>query len=303
VVRIFRRNISKRARRYSRADIFVVSIPKSGRTWLRVFLHAYFCALKKRKFTLDAKELFSRDDVPKFIFSHDVWGYLTARKLKDRISGKPLIPPLEARRKRILLLARDPRDVMVSLFFQLSKRTHRYAGDLPKMIRHPKFGIGRIVDVMNSWMKEWGDRDNFKLIRYEDCQSRPAEVFREVLRFFGCREIDEASLAHGVKFSSFENMKLLEATGQVKNKKLTPGNRQDPDSYKVRRGRVGAFQEYLAAEDIRYVDEAMKNLDRRYGYSTTTAPDSRAPRPGGVANQPAGVSEIPDEISRAQEDS
>jgi len=276
VIKIFRRNLSRRARRYARAEVFIVSIPKSGRTWLRVFLHAYFCQLRSREFTLDPKELFSRGDVPEFVFTHDAWSFLTARKLSDRITGKPLVPPGQARRKRILLLARDPRDVMVSLFFQLSKRTHRYGGELAAMIRDRKVGFARIVDVMNGWMKEWAGRENFKLVRYEDCRRSPEETFRQVLRFIGGSAIDEAALAHAVNFSSFENMKQLETSGKAKNKRLRPGNQDDPESYKVRRGRVGGFKEYLKAEDLQYVENAMKTLDRRFGYEATASEPATA---------------------------
>jgi len=271
-VNIFRHNFSKRGRRYSRADVFIVSIPKSGRTWLRVFLHAYFSAVNRSEFTLDAKEFFARcAGAPRFVFTHDAWAYLNGRRVRDRITGKPLIPRRAAREKRVLMLARDPRDVMVSLFFQLSKRVHRYGGDLPEMIRHKGVGIHRIVAVMNGWLGEWGGSGSFKLVRYEDCRHRPEESFREILKFIGCREVDESALAHAIEFSSFENMKALEASGGIQNKKIGPANERDPESFKVRRGLVGGFTEYLAAEDIRYVEEAMQALDRRFGYEPKAA--------------------------------
>ncbi|HKA33783.1 MAG TPA: sulfotransferase domain-containing protein [Candidatus Binatia bacterium] len=266
-MKFFRHNFSKRARRYSRADVFIVSIPKSGRTWLRVFLHAYFSAACRSEFTLDAKEFFARcASAPRFVFTHDVWAYLNGRKMRDRVMGKPLIPRRAAREKRVLMLARDPRDVMVSLFFQLSKRVHRYGGDLPGMIRHRAVGIHRIVGVMNGWLGEWGGRSNFKLVRYEDCRRRPEESFREILKFIGCHEVDESALAQAIQFSSFENMRALEASGGIQNKKIGPADERDPESFKVRRGRVGGFAEYLSAEDIGYVEDAMRSLDRRFGY-------------------------------------
>jgi hypothetical protein len=179
------------------------------------------------------------------------------------------------------MLARDPRDVMVSLFFQLSKRVNRYGGDLPGMIRHRGVGIHRIVAVMNGWLEEWDGSANFKLVRYEDCRRRPEESFREMLKFIGCREIDESALAHAMQFSSFENMKALEASGGIQNKKIGPANERDPESFKVRRGRVGGFTEYLSADDIRYVEEAMRRLDRRFGYdaNTTAQPENVSARP------------------------
>lgn len=246
-----------------------MSIPKSGRTWLRVFLYSYFCALENRPFTLKKNEL-EGGKIPKLMFTHDLWGYLTARKLRDRLSGKHLIPPVQSREKPIVLLSRDPRDVIVSLFFQLSKRDHRYDGALSEMIRHPKFGIELIIDVMNIWMAEWGDRSDFKLLRYEDCRKNNEKTFREVLAFFGLQEVDDAILAHSLKFASFENMKTLEAIGQVKEKKLLPGNVHDPESFKVRRGVVGGYRDYLSSEDVLYLEGAVARLDRRYGYGRET---------------------------------
>jgi len=272
MIRVWRRNWTSAARRYSDADAIVVSIPKSGRTWLRVFLHAYFCALEKREFTLRAKDLF-KGNVPRFLFTHDIWAHLTGPRLRDRITGRQLIPPLASRQKRILLLSRDPRDVIVSLFFQHSKRTHRYRGDLHELVRHRRFGIMRIVDVMNTWMAEREDRGDCKLIRYEDCREQPEGVFREVLTFFGCREIDDGAFAHAIEFSSFENMQAMEAAGEVRKNFLLPGDVTDPDSYKVRRGRVGGFKEYLSPEDVLYVERALERLDERYGYARKNGPE------------------------------
>ena len=38
-----RRNFSSRAGELSEGDAIILSVPKSGRTWLRAFLCAYFC--------------------------------------------------------------------------------------------------------------------------------------------------------------------------------------------------------------------------------------------------------------------
>ena len=265
MVKVWRRNWTAAARHYSDADAIVVSMGKSGRTWLRVFLYSYFCALENREFTLKSREL-AGSKIPKLIFTHDLWGCRTARKLIDNLRGRHLIPPLESRTKPILLLVRDPRDVIVSLFFQVTKRLRRYNGGLSEMIRHRKFGIDSIVDVMNAWLAEWSSRGDFKLLRYEDCRKNTAEAFRGVLEFLGIREIDEAVFARSLQFSSFENMKNLEASGQFRTKILSPGDANDPESYKTRRGLVGGFKQYLTADDIRYLDQAMTRLDERYGY-------------------------------------
>jgi hypothetical protein len=263
--KVWRRNWTKAARRYSEADVIVVSLGKSGRTWLRVFLYAYFCRAEKREFTLKAEEL-AGAKIPKMIFTHDLWGYRTARKLEDRLRGRQLIPAPQSRNKAILLLVRDPRDVVVSLFFQVTKRSGSYGGSMSEMIRDRKFGIDSMVDVMNAWMEEWGARQIFKMLRYEDCRRDTAAVFRGVLGFMGVQRVDESAFVHGLEFSSFDNMKKLEAARQFNAGILSPGNVDDPESYKTRRGVVGGFKDYLNAEDLLYVERAIARLDRRYGY-------------------------------------
>jgi hypothetical protein len=266
-MRVARRNLSSRARYYKSADAIIVSVPKSGRTWLRVFLYRYFSAILNRSFTLNEKEILD-SPLPKLIFTHDLWEHRATARLKDRLRGKHLVPFLESREKRIVLLSRDPRDVVVSLFFQQTKRMGRYQGTLSDMIRHPKFGIGLIVDVMNTWMEEWGSQSNFKLLRYEDCQGNAAEAFRGVLTFLGFGEINQEAFDRSLEFSSFENMKSMERARQFGTGILLPGNPEDPESFKVRRGVVGGYREYLSSADIHYLDQAISRLDRRYGYDT-----------------------------------
>ena len=61
-------------------------------------------------------------------------------------------------------------------------------------------------------------------------------------------------------------MKKLEAAGAFDSKILKPGNVTDPESFKVRRGKVGGYREYLTEDDQRYALEAIKQLDARFGY-------------------------------------
>ena len=144
-------------------------MPKSGRTWLRVFLYAYLCRLDGQPFTMNHHAL--SPGTPRVEFTHDVWLNITARKIKHWLLGRFVIPPSVRRSKPIILMARDPRDVIVSYFFQLTNRTHGYGHiGLRELVRHPKFGIRTIVDAQNRWwMTEWAKRRDFMLVRYADC--------------------------------------------------------------------------------------------------------------------------------------
>ena len=47
---------------------------------------------------------------------------------------------------------------------------------------------------------------------------------------------------------------------------LQPGDVNDPESYKVRRGKIGGYVDYLDPSDVEYADQAMSALDPRFGY-------------------------------------
>jgi hypothetical protein len=62
-------------------------------------------------------------------------------------------------------------------------------------------------------------------------------------------------------------MQKLEAARAFDSNILHPGDVRDPESFKVRRGKVGGYREYLSAEDQRFAGAAMAELDSRFGYN------------------------------------
>src|SRR5256885_13719588 len=180
-----RRNFSSRARELSGGEVIILSIPKSGRTWLRAFLCAYFCKRFGLAFTLRP----GRHAVPRFpriVFSHDLFEHRTKGDRWDRLRGKYLVPRRELDRAKIILLARDPRDCFVSLYLQLTKRDPNAPIKLgqktvSEMLRDRRFGMHAIINAMNDWINEFSGRDNFSLIRYEAMPASPAEHFRDLL--------------------------------------------------------------------------------------------------------------------------
>ena len=269
-------NVSRHAATFRAADAFVVSIQKSGRTWVRVFLTAYFSEWGKGNFSPAARPA-AASALPTLCYSHDLWEHKAKEQFGERIRGKWLIPREETINKPILLVARDPRDVMVSLFFHLKKRAGTFEGDLPALLRHPVFGIKRVVAIMNRWQEEWSPTSRLYLLRYEDARREPEKVFSAALRFLlPTVALDEEALARAVEISSFENMRRLEAGAQgakgselvtdLNKEALRPKNADDPDSYKVRRGKVGGYTDYLEKPDVDYMNAVLATLDSRYGY-------------------------------------
>ena len=74
-----------------------------------------------------------------------------------------------------------------------------------------------------------------------------------------------------LEFSRFENMQKLEAAGAFDSKILHPGDVRDPESFKVRRGKIGGYREYLSAEDQQFAadcNDRARSPIRLYGLNT-----------------------------------
>jgi Sulfotransferase domain len=265
-----RRNFSSRASALSGGEVIILSVPKSGRTWIRAFLCAYFCKRHGLEFTLRPGR-YNHPGFPRFIFSHDLFEHRTKGDLWDRLRGKYLVPRRELGRAKIILLARDPRDCFVSLYLQLTRRDPHAPVELRRksvseMLRDRRFGVHAIVNTMNDWIEEFSGRDDFIVIRYEALRASPAEYFRDLLTVLGESSPDMTTFHEALEFSRFENMQKLEAAGAFDSKILRPGDIHDPESFKVRRGKVGGYREYLSAEDQVFAAGALAKLDVRFGY-------------------------------------
>lgn len=262
-----RRNLTRLRRRANQADVLFISFPKSGRTWFRTVWAAYWCKVGGIEFELRPQGIAG---MPRMYSTHDRWAHLLEASMFKRLLGHGLIPPRAARDKPKALLVRDPRDVVVSLFFHMKKRgqvRRRYKPDsLKALVRHPDFGFTTICELMNGWYREWGGSDRFRLFRYEDARAEPVRVMREWLQFCGVKAIDEAALVQAVAFSDFDAARQREVAGAAKDKLISACNLADADSFKARRGKVGGYADYLDADDLAFCNATMARLLPIFGY-------------------------------------
>ncbi len=264
-------------RRLRRADAVVVSYGKSGRTWLRMLLSRWF----QLRYGLPPQALLGFDNfhradprIPRIFFTHDNY-------LRDWTGHR------DDRRdfydRRTVLLVRDPRDVAVSQFFQwkyrmrpAKKRLNRYPleeVDLWTFVMGPA-GLPRVVDFLNAWARELPRMHQLLLLRYEDMRADTAGELARVLTFLGQRPTPD-ELADCVAFASVENMRRLEEsrTFRLAGTRLVPGQRGNPDSYKVRRAKVGGWRDYFDDAQIRTIDAYVtERLDPVFGYGAAGVP-------------------------------
>jgi len=239
-------------RKLQLADVVIVSFGKSGRTWLRVLLSRFFqirFGLRPSAF-IGFDNLHRRHEgIPRVFFTHDNYlrDYTGNSDNKSDFYGK-----------KVVLLVRQPGDVAVSQFHQWKFRMRPHKKGLNKYPEHGKevdvfsfaidedAGLPKVIDFMNSWAREIPRLRQLLIVRYEDLRRHTAGQLRLVLEFLG-QQPSNSELADCVAFASVENMRKLEekSTFWLAGSRMRPGDRSNPDSFKVRRAKVGGYRDYF----------------------------------------------------------
>ena len=238
-------------------QVYVVSYPKSGRTWLRLLMGKAICldyALPESHL-LDTYRLTQQAGLPRTHFIHDYASLLAGFSYRDWPADKSRYAE-----QKVLLLMRDVRDVLVSSYFQATRRTHRFQGTLSEFVRSERFGIKKVLTFYNTWQAQQHVPRDFLLLRYEALHSNTAVTLQQALHFIGMETVSPHTLQTAVAFASFNNMKRLEMGGFFDDPSLRPANPHDPESYKVRRGVVGGHVNYLSPADNVYIDAVIAEM-------------------------------------------
>ena len=220
--------------------LYVVSYPKSGRTWLRVML----------------------DDLGiEAVYTHDgssFEGHLSVANLdSDKTKFEAGL---------VLLMVRDPRDVVISGYFQVVRRLHLQTADsmsISDFIRNPRYGIEKSVRFNLDWFAVAPEMADLAIVRYEDLHKNTTRVLSAIVRF--ARAEAATDIVGDVAFQrSFAHMQQLESIGGFEARygnALTPADLADPESYKVRRGIVGGYVDYLSTRDQNFCNRIISKTD------------------------------------------
>ncbi len=251
--------------RYGRADVLIVWFPKTGGTWTRLLLHRAMA----RHFGIEGvgplnfEGLYQADHrVPRIHAFHEDEPHW---KRPDQLATDKS----KYRDKKVILLARDPRDAMVSHYFQMTKRFRVVDPEMTigEFLEMPSGSLRTWIRYYNIWARNREVPRDLHLIRYEDVHADPAAALRQVLEFVGVDDVDDAIIDESVAHNDIGRTREREKAGAYQHRQLTPGIEGDPDSFKARRGKAGGYVDYLSPEEIQRVDELVRaELDPWYGY-------------------------------------
>ena len=259
------------------ANCVIVSFGKSGRTWLRVMLSRFY----QVQYGLSQHSLLGFDNfhrknlaIPKILFTHDNY-------IKDYTHHTD--SKIDFYDKKVILLVRDPRDVAVSQFFQwkyrmppVKKALNQYPAHGTELtiydfVMDKNAGIPKIIDFMNAWAREMPRIQSLLLIRYEDMRARPEDTFKQIVEFIGTPGT-AAQIHETVAFARYENMKKLEEKKRFRfsGRQMVPTDRSNPDSFKVRRAKVGGYRDYFDDPQAAELDALVeRQLSPLFGYKST----------------------------------
>lgn len=260
-------------KKLQRADWVLMSWGKSGRTWLRVMLSRAY----QLRGELASNELLDFDNfrasnanLPAVFFSHNNYlrNYTGNWESKRHFAGK-----------RIVLLVRDPRDVAVSQFFQWQYRMRpnkKFINDYPAhgaevstwdFVLDEQAGVPRIVDYFNGWARAIPELKNVLVVRYEDMRSDPGTVLSQILAFTNT-DVTMEQVEEAVQFAAYDNMKKMEQDTFFKGSgsRVKPGDKDNPQSFKVRKAKVGGYRDYFTDEQCEQLQQLVDQLDPLFGY-------------------------------------
>lgn len=219
--------------------VVIVSYPKSGRTWLRMMLN-----------DLNINPAFDHS---------------TSKIAKRRDATNVCDGMDKYFRNKVVFLMRDPRDVVVSYYLQASSpRKNEYSGDLKEFIRDPLCGFEKILAFNRGWYKARSAFNGFFPVTYEQIKDDTHAKIREIVSFMGIPRITDTLIENAVAQNNFSRMKKREASGELYRRfgeMFADGTHSNEEFFKVRRGKIGGYRNYMDEEDQEYCARMIEEYD------------------------------------------
>jgi hypothetical protein len=230
-------------------DIFLVSYPRSGNTWMRFMIGNYLSGgkidfINVHSFMPDMH--YQADEVEK--------STLDPRIIKSHFAFRPEF-------KNVIYLVRNGKDVAVS-YYHFHRRSKLIPEDCTFADFLPKFNEGSVEfgkwsTHVDSWLGNGPDR--FLFIRYEDLKTNPVGELIKIC-IFAKMEVDLERLRYAVEVSKFENMSKLDA--EQPRRGIEP---KDKDQLFVRAGGTNYDKDFDAELDRHFLDAHGATM-KRLGY-------------------------------------
>jgi hypothetical protein len=256
-----------------RANFLIIGHPKSGNTWLKVMISRLY----QLRYDLPESKLINTDEfarkipeIPRLAATNAYYSYEgeVGKLLAAGAADNPV------RHKPVLFLARNPIDIAVSWFHQFTKRQSRAKQELInhsianpidrrtvqmwEFVRHSDIGLPSLIEYQNTWARNVQALEQGMLVRYEDLRAEPVPTLQKVMQLMG-EQFSDAEICAAVEWGSFENLQKLETSGTFSQGGMKLVNREDPSTFKVRRGKVGGYREDFDAHQVAELEALVRD--------------------------------------------
>jgi len=186
-------------------DVFLVSYPRSGNTWVRFIIGSLIAG-----FEIDWKNL--ELGIP------DIYRNTDKELLKI---GRPRVikshHPYDEKYYKVIYLVRDVRDVIISYhnyhlkFKQRNYQIKSIDEFINEFINGNLDDFGNWAENVSSWIDNKDKvKNGFLLVKYEDLRKDTFNCIKNILSFINIDKSDDI-INEAIKWSSFNNMKKMES--------------------------------------------------------------------------------------------
>jgi hypothetical protein len=240
------------------ADAFIISYPKSGRTWLNLIVNSMMELDKQFSFICFTHDIFN-DHVQDAIRYYQVSEYFWRKEITIQRNK-------EYGQSPIFLLTRDPRDALVSYYHQKKYREPSLArkGIIKKCVEidisiddfvcSEIWGIRTMINFYNEWAKT-----GIETIAYEDMVKNTYRAVKKLLKQAAIK-FNKSTLKKVVDLTRFDRLKEIEI------KRVGKENKVDLAALKMRRGIIGSHKDELKRETVDKLNNIiLSELNPKYG--------------------------------------
>ncbi|XAR71547.1 Quercetin-3-sulfate 4'-sulfotransferase [Bertholletia excelsa] len=258
-------------------DILLATSPKSGTTWLKALI---FAVVNRRRFNFSTHPLLTNgphDCVPfleAIIAQKNLINPSSSQRLLATHIPYPLLPPsVRSSGCRVVYLYRNPKDVLVSSWYYMTKLRPK---ELPPLSLEQAFDLfsrgvshfGPFWDhALGYWKESLESPEKVLVLAYEDFKMEPcvhAKRLAEFLRCpFSCEEEEQGTVQEIVRLCSFENLSNLKVN-KTGLQQFTPHLAVENRNF-FRKGEVGDWKNHLTDEMSEHLDQITEEKFRDTG--------------------------------------
>ena len=276
--------------------IWIASYPKSGNTWVRSFLSAYYYC-KDGIFDIDNlvkiedypnKQFFKEevkegeihkhwDDSQKRICNEKKIKFLKTHNSLIKAFGNDFTHPKYS--LGVIYIVRDPRNVITSVknhndfetydeALKFMQNDNAILSDYKHLKNYAK------TTIINSWKinyQSWLQNNYYRkfTIKYEDMIENPNQIFRDLVVFINtiCRhnnEVDKKKMANAIETTNFKNLKNIEEQGKFSENVYSLKNKKKIKFFYL--GPQNDWKKHLDKSLINKMNNYYKDDLKKFGY-------------------------------------